>query len=32
MVVSIVAFIGLQLASTDRKPVLAVARPIEPER
>ena len=29
MVVSIVAFIGLQLASTDRKPVLAVARPIE---
>jgi hypothetical protein len=29
MVVSIVAFVGLQLASTDRQPVLAVARPIE---
>ncbi len=29
MVVSIVAFVGLQLASSDRRPVLAVARPIE---
>lgn len=29
MVVSIVAFVGVQLASTDRRPVLAVARPIE---
>jgi Flp pilus assembly protein CpaB len=29
MIVSIVAFVGLQLASTDRRPVLAVARPIE---
>lgn len=29
MVVSIVAFVGLQLASTDRQPVLAVARPVD---
>jgi hypothetical protein len=29
MVVSIVAFVGVQLASSDRRPVLAVARPIE---
>ena len=29
MIVSIVAFVGLQLASSDRRPVLAVARPIE---
>lgn len=29
MLVSIVAFVGLQLASTDRKPMLAVARPVE---
>jgi hypothetical protein len=29
MLVSIVAFVGLQLASSDRSPVLAVARPVE---
>jgi len=29
MVVSVVAFVGLQMAAGDRKPVLAVARPIE---
>ena len=29
MVASILAFVGVQLASTDRVPVLAVARPIE---
>lgn len=29
MVVSVVAFVGLQMAAGDRKPVLAVARPVE---
>lgn len=29
MLVSIVAFVGLQFASSDRRPVLAVARPVE---